>query len=165
MSIVLTLIIPTTFIMMVVYAIKGLIDIYRNRQNLSTKFCLPTIIMLITLIYTVFSPWRLDSERLESDVVLRACFEGTQNQAYIKFRHDKSFELNWTGVFGYDEWFIGTYTQEADTFFLHYETEKPYRFGDTIVNNGESLITINKFKKDSSQYFVPFYLGYCKGLN
>lgn len=161
----LTLLIPTTFIMMVVYAIKGLIEIYRNRQNLSAKFCLPTIITLTTLIYTVFSPWRLDSERLESDVILRACFEGTQNQAYIKFRQDKSFELNWTGVFGYDEWFIGTYTQEADTFFLHYETEKPYRFGDTIINNGESLITINKFKKDSSQYFVPFYLGYCKGLN
>ena len=161
----LTLLIPTTFIMMVVYAIKGLIEIYRNRQNLSAKFCLPTIITFTTLIYTVFSPWRLDSEKLESDVVLRACFEGTQNQAYIKFRQDKSFELNWTGVFGYDEWFIGTYTQAADTFFLHYETEKPYRFGDTIVNNGESLITINKFKKDSSQYFVPFYLGYCKGLN
>lgn len=161
----LNLLIPTAFIMMVVYGIKGLIQIYRNRQNLSFKFCLPTIIALTTLTYTVFSPWRLDSESLESRVLLRACFEGTQNQASIKLRQDKSFELNWTGVFGYDEWFIGTYTQKADTFYLHYEKEKPFRFGDTIVNNGASLITINKFKKDSSQYFVPFYLGYCKGLN
>lgn len=163
--IVLTLLIPTAFITMIVYAIKGLLQIYRNRQNLSFKFCLPTIIVLTTLFYTIFSPWRLDSDSLESKVLLRACFEGTQNQAYIKLRQDKSFELNWTGVFGYDEWFIGTYTQKADTFYLNYETKKPYRFGDTIVNDGESLITINKFKVDSNQYFVPFYLGYCKGLN
>lgn len=161
----LTLLIPTAFIMMVVYAIKGLAQIYRNRQNLSFTFCLPTIIALTTLTYTIFSPWRLDSESLESKVMLRACFEGTQNQAYFKLRQDKSFELNWTGVFGYDEWFIGTYTQKADTFYLHYDTKKPYRFGDTIVNDGESLITINKVMVDSDQYFVPFYLGYCKGLN
>lgn len=161
----LILLIPTAFIMIVIYGIKGLIQIYRNRQNLSIKFCLPTIIALTTLTYTVFSPWRLDSESLESKVLLRACFEGTQNQAYIKLRQDKLFELNWTGIFGYDKWFIGTYTQKVDTFYLYYETEKPLRFGDTIVNNGERLITINKFKKDSSQYLVPFYLGYCKGLN
>lgn len=163
--VVLTLLIPTAFISMFVFTIKGFIQIYRNRQNLSFKLYLPTIVAFTTLTYTIFSPWRLDSESLESKVVLRACFEGTQNQAYIKFREDQSFELNWTGIFGYDEWFIGTYTQKADTFYLRYETEKPFRFGDTIVNNGESLITINQLKKDSSQYFVPFYLGYCKGLN
>jgi len=154
--IILTLLIPVAFIMMVVYFIKGLVQIYRNRKHLTFKFFIPTLITLATLIYTIFSPWRLDSENLESKVLLRACFEGTQNQAYIKLRQDKSFELNWTGVFGYDEWFFGAYTQKADTFYLHYETKKPFRFGDTIVNNGESLITINKFRKDSTQYFVPF---------
>lgn len=161
----LTLLIPTTFIIMVVHAFKGLIQIYRNRQSLSFKLCLPAIIAFTTLTYTIFSPWRLDSESLESSVLLNACFEGTQNQAFIKFRKDKSFELNWTGVFGYDEWFIGTYTQKADTFYLNYTSKKPYRFGDTIINNGNSLIAINKLKIDSNQYFVPFYLGNCKGLN
>lgn len=161
----LTLLIPIAFIMMFFYVIKGLLKIFRNRQHLSFRFCLPTLFALTTLIYTLFSPWRLDSEKLESNVVLRACFEGTQNQAYIKLRQDKSFEINWTGVFFYDEWFLGTYSQNADTIYLNYETARPFRFGDTIVNNGNSLITINKFKKDSSQYFVSFYLGYCKGLN
>ncbi|MGL4596325.1 MAG: hypothetical protein ACRCYO_02280, partial [Bacteroidia bacterium] len=78
---------------------------------------------------------------------------------------DNSFELNWTGAFGYNEWFIGNYTQKADTFYFHYKSEKPFRFGDTLVNNGEHLISINKFKKDSTQDFVSFYLGYCRGLN
>jgi len=161
----LTTLIPVAFVMMAVYAIKGLAEIYRNRKYLTFKFCVPAFIAITTLTYTIFSPWRLDSEKLGSKVLLNACFEGTQNQAYIKLREDKSFELNWTGVFLYNEWFTGTYIQKTDTFYLHYETEKPFRFGDTIVNNGESLITINKFRKDSMQYFVPFYLGDCKGLN
>lgn len=162
---VLTLLIPIAFIVIVVYFIKGLISILRNRKHLSFSIFLPILISLTTLAYTLFSPWRLDSDKLESPVVIRACFEGTQNQAYIKIRKDKSFEINWTGVFFYDEWYFGTYSQNGDTIFLKYKTDKPYRFGDTILNNGSSLIPLNKFKKDSSQYFVPFYLGYCKGLN
>ncbi len=165
LRIVLTLLIPIAFIVIVVYLIKGLITIWRNRQHLSFSILLPTLISLITLAYTLFSPWRLDSDKLESPVVIRACFEGTQNQAYIKMRKDKSFEINWTGVFFYDEWYFGTYSQNGDPIFLKYKTDKPYCYGDTILNNGSSLIPLNKFKKDNSQYFVPFYLGYCKGLN
>jgi hypothetical protein len=165
LRIVLTLLVPITFIVIIVYFIKGLSTILRNRKQLSLLIFLPTLSSLITLAYTLFSPWRLDSEKLESSVVIRACYEGTQNQAYIKMRKDKSFEINWTGVFFYDEWHFGTYSQKGDTIFLKYKTDKPYGFGDTILNNGSSLITINKFKKDSSQFFLPFYLGYCKGLN
>lgn len=160
-----TLLVPITFIVIVFYFVEGMFEIFRNKKPLSLHSYLPTVIALITLTYALFSPWRLDSEKLESDVVLRACYEGTQNQAFIKLRHDKSFEINWTGIFGYNEWFKGTYSQKEDTIYLNYKADKPSRFGDTILNNGNSLITINKIKKDSSQYFVPFYLGYCKGLN
>lgn len=163
--ILLTLLIPITFLLMVVNLMKSLFTILRNRPNLSLPILLPGLISLATLAYTLFSPWRLDSDSFESPVVIRACFEGTQNQAFIKLRKDKSFEINWTGVFFYNEWFLGTYSQRGDTLFLSYKTDKPYRFGDTIINNGRTLIPINKFKIDSSQYFVPFYLGYCKGLN
>lgn len=115
--------------------------------------------------YTFFSPYKFDSEKLESETILRACFEGTQNQAVIRFRKNKTFEINWTGAFFADSWYFGTYKQNADTFYLHYSTKKPYRFGDTILNNKEALITLNKAKIDSEQYFVSFYIGYCKGLN
>lgn len=163
--IILSLLIPITFITVLIYFIKGLIQIFRNGHSLTFKFWLPTIICLVTLTYTIFSPYRLDSENLESKIILRACFEGTQNQATIKFRENKTFEINWTGAFLADRWYTGMYKQKNDTFYLNYTTEKPYRFGDTILNNGKSLIILNKFKIDSSQYFVPFYLGYCKGLN
>lgn len=163
--ILLTLLIPVSFVYIVIYLIKGLIQIFRNIKQLSIKICLPFFITTLTLTYLFFSPYRLDSEKLGSKVRLRACFEGTQNQAYILFREDQTFEINWTGVFFANGWYYGTYSQKADTFYLDYRTEKPYRFGDTIVNTGQSLITINKYRIDSSQYFVPFYLGYCKGLN
>ena len=97
--IILTLLIPTTFITIVVHFIKGLIQVFMNRKNLAFKIFPPAIISATTLIYTIFSPYRLDSESLESKIVLRACFEGTQNQATLKFRKNKTFEINWTGVF------------------------------------------------------------------
>lgn len=161
----LTLLIPISFVYIVIYLIKGLIQIFRNKKPLSIIICLPFFITLSTLIYLFFSPYRLDSEKFGSKVRLRACFEGTQNQAFILFRENQTFEINWTSVFFSNSWYYGTYIQKADTFYLNYTTEKPYRFGDTIVNNGLSLITINKHRIDSNQYFVPFYIGYCKGLN
>jgi hypothetical protein len=161
----LTVLIPVAFVAISVFLVKGVINIFKYRKQLSFAICLPTLIVVFTFSYLFFSPYRLNSEKLCSEVVLRACFEGTQNQAYILFREDQTFELNWTGVFFANNWYYGNYTQNADTFYLNYVSKKPYRFGDTIVNNGQDLITINKKLIDSSQYFVPFYLGYCKGLN
>ena len=160
-----TLLFAVTLIAIVVYFFKGLFQAFGTRFSLTFNHLIPTIICGITLGYTVFSPYRVNSEGFESKIIFRACFEGTQNQATLKFREDKTFEINWTGVFFYDSWYTGTYKQNADTFYLQYSSEKPYRFGDSILNNGQSLITLNKIKIDSSQYFVPFYLGDCKGLN
>jgi len=164
--ILLTLFIPITLVTIIVYCIKGAIEVFRNRKNLTTWTFTPFAICTITLAYTLFSPYRLNSENLtnRSEIIIRACYEGTQNTAVLKFRENQTFELHWTGFFS-SNWFCGTYEQKADTLFLYYSTEKPYRFGDSIVIKDDLLITINRHKIDSSQYFVPFYLGYCKGLN
>ena len=162
---ILTLLVPIIFITMIVYCVKGIFGVFQNRKNLTIRILIPFIICTVTLIYTLFSPYRLNSEKLESKVTLRACYEGTQNQSTLKFRENHTFELHATGVFFYSEWFYGTYTQKADTLFLNYSTEKPYRVGDTLMIENDLLITINQHKVDSSQYFIPFYLGYCKGLD
>jgi type III secretory pathway component EscS len=163
--IVLTLLIPTLLITIVVYEIKGIIQIISNRQNLSLKFCLPTIICSLTLLYTIFSPYKLDSENLESEVEFRACYEGTQNQAYIKFRQNKSFELNWTGAFGYDEWWTGTWKKIGDTLLLKYNTKKVEQLGDTILIANGYLNPIGH-SVDTVKFRRPmFYLGYCRHEN
>lgn len=163
--IILTLLIPITFIAIAVYTISGLINIFRNRQNLTLTLCLPTIITLTTLIYTIFSPYRLDSEKLESKVAFRACYEGTQNQAYIKFRQDKTFELNWTGVFGYDEWWMGQWNKKGDTLILKYNGKEVKQLGDTVLIANGYLNPIGH-SADTTKYPYPmFYLGYCKHEN
>lgn len=159
--IVLTLLIPITLVAMVVYAIKGIIQLIKHRKEVTINRWLPTAVALVTLSYTFLSPYRLDSERLESKVVLRACYEGTQNQAYILFRADSTFEMNFTGIVA-DKWYYGTYNRNADSLFLRYRTKQPLHFGDTLTIKGDNLLTT---KKDTSKFYIPFYLGYCKGLN
>ena len=165
--IILTLLIPTTFIAMFVYAISGLIGIVRHRQNLNLIYCLPTIIAVTTLIYTFFSPWQFDSENWESKVEFRACYEGTQNQSYIKFREDKTFEINSTGVFFTNFWYTGQWTKSGDTLFMKFDNEKPGLLSDTVVIHNDHLIPMDKLTlADSTKdYRRHYYLGYCKGLN
>jgi hypothetical protein len=164
--ILLTLLIPTTFILILVYAFKSLFNIYRERRNLTFKLCLPAIIALISLTYIFFSPWHFDSESLESEVQFRACYEGTQNQSYIKFRKDKSFEINSTGVFFSDYWFTGQWRKNGDTIFMKFEKEKPRLLSDTIVIRNEYLVPLTELNRDTTiNYGRCYYLGYCKGLN
>ncbi|TPG37512.1 hypothetical protein [Flavobacterium pectinovorum] len=161
----LTLLIAITFITIIVYVIKGIIELVRNRQNLNFKSCFPIIICSITLLYTFLSPYRLDSENLESKVEFRACYEGTQNQAYILFRKDKTFEINWTGVFGYNEWWTGKWTKKGDILSLKYDNEKNEQLGDTILIANDFLNPIAK-SFDKVKYPRPmFYLGYCRHEN
>lgn len=150
-------------------SVKILIEIVRiikNRKTPKSTSFLPIGILLIGLLDGIYNPLRLNLENVYGDVTFRACFEGTQNQATFKLREPDRFEIHWTGVFFYDEFFEGTYSQIEDTLFLDYQNERPKRFGSKILmdNENEILRTIG-IEKDSMEYEVPFYYGYCKGLN
>jgi hypothetical protein len=150
---------------MVIYSIKGLIEIYRNRKNLTFKFCLPTIIVLITLAQTLFSPWRPDSESWESNVELRACHEGTQNWNTIKFRSDHSYEINHRSFTS--SWALGQWNRNGDTLFMNSTKGVDNFIKDTMVIRNEYLIPVGQVKLADSlkMYNRYYYLGYCKGLN
>ncbi|MGN6398197.1 MAG: hypothetical protein ACTHMI_21670 [Mucilaginibacter sp.] len=89
----------------------------RKQHNLKTH--LPAFIYTLTLILCYIVP---SSETFESDAIIVAKNEGTQGQNIIKFRTNKTFEMNSTAVFGYNEWFTGTYTKKGDTLLLYYDT-------------------------------------------
>jgi hypothetical protein len=161
----LAVLIPITFITICLFEIKGIIKIIRNLKNLNLKFCLPTIICSITLLYTIFSPYRIDSENLESEVEYRACYEGTQNQAYILFRKDKTFELNWTGVFGFNEWWTGKWEKKENILTLKYNDKMAEQLGDTILIENGYLNPIGKSFNKKKYPNSMFYLGYCKNKN
>ncbi len=157
------IIIVLCYVLIVLGSLKSIITLLRSRDKIKNHN-VTSAIYLVTLTYVVLSPYRLDSERLESEVVLRACYEGTQNQSYVKFRADKTFEMNWTGIFGYDEWWTGSWRRNGDTLFLKYNGKKIRQFGDTIVvANGY----LNPLNRPNGKYNPKqlFYLGYCRHEN
>ena len=164
---ILSLLILITFVTIIIYEIKSIVTLFRNKHNLTLKIAAPFIICSLTLLYTLFCPYqyKLDSEKLESKVNFRACYEGTQNQAYILFRHDQTFELHWTGVFGYNEWFSGNWKKSGDTLHLKYDAKKVKQLGDKILISNGYLNPIGN-SVDKEKYPRPmFYLGYCKNEN
>ena len=165
MFLLLTLIIVITFVGIIAGLFQGLVKLVKNRKTVNFRPLLPLFIYTLTILYTFFSPYRFDSENLESGVVLIACFEGTQNQAVLKFRKNNTFDIHWTGTFFANNWYFGTYKKVSDTIFLSYKSERPYRIGDTLLNANQELLTLNQSRIDTQQYFVSFYVGRCLGLN
>ncbi len=162
---ILTLLIPICFIAICTYVAQGIINSIRHRNNLSTEYYISTIVCLFTLCYSVLSPYRLDSQSLESDIEFQACYEGTQNQSTVKFRKDKSFELHSTGAFFANTWYTGQWNRIGDTIHLKYDNKKSERFGDLLLIKDGYLHNIGKSAKIMKVNIPHFYLGYCKHEN
>jgi hypothetical protein len=161
------LLIVAGFIWLVIKLVKEIIGLIKNRKTYKWNHLLPTILIVGVLCFTCLNTFSLDIEdKVYGKVVFIACYEGTQNQATFKLREGNRFEIHWTGVFFYDEYFTGTYRQTGDFLILDYYTDRPIRFGDRIFmdKQNELLTTIGQ-NKDSLKNVVLFYYGYCKGLN
>jgi len=140
------------FLTMAVFFVKSIKRSIKKRKQSDFKPHLPTIIYTITFILCSVIP---GSESFESASVLVAGYEGAaQGQSIIKFRKNKTFEMNTTAVFGYNEWFTGTYIQKGDTLLLAYETKKPRNIGNKLLETDKELITIDK-PKDSTIRYTP----------
>ncbi|WP_143525172.1 hypothetical protein [Labilibacter marinus] len=117
--------------------------------------------MTVLLIDGMFNPLKINLEKIYGQVDFRACYEGTQNQATFELRETGKFEIHWTGVFFYDEFFMGEYKKNGDTIFLDFETEIPRDLSDTLIIDGDYIYSL----KSDSLISTYFYLGHCKGLN
>ncbi|WP_207531608.1 hypothetical protein [Desertivirga arenae] len=160
------LIICILLIILLVDFIKGLVKLFKNRKALKLNLFFPILIALAVFLDLQYNLFKIDLTSLYGKTTFRACFEGTQNQATFELKGKDRFELHWTGVFFYDKYYVGSYRKTGDTLFLTYKTDKPMRFGEKVLmdNTSQRLVVI-KSKSDSSQFSVPFYYGYCKGLN
>jgi len=157
----LCLLIFAVFVTLVIYLIKGLIVIVKNRRSLSFSFFLPVLIYILVPLGGSF----IDLDTLERKIILRGCYEGTQNQAYIVFREDHTFELNWTGVFFYDEWYSGKWNKKGDTINMKYDGEIIRQLGDKVIIKQGYFKPVGK-QADTVMFPRPmFYVGFCKGEN
>ena len=160
----LTLMIPITFVLIFILWVKGIIQIKRNWKQLSFTLCLPTIICTVTILFIFFNRFGT-SEQFESEVEFRACYEGTQNQAYILFRKDKTFEVNSTGVFFADKWWTGHWNKKDNILTLKYDKKKFDVLGDSLLIKDGHLIPLKPMEDTTRTNRPIFYLGFCKGEN
>lgn len=143
---------------------KIIIEITRlikQRENLTFNLYIPILIMTLFLLDGMYNPLKVNLDKLYGQVVFRACYEGTQNQATFKLRESGKFDIHWTGVFFSDNFYTGDYIKNGDTLLLNFNTEIPRNFDDTLIIKGEYLYR----QKADSLISTHFYLGYCKGLN
>lgn len=160
------LVIFVLFFWLIVGILKEIIILIKLRKNLNFKLFIPILIMIFMLLDGIFNPLRIELHRMYGKVVFRACFEGTMNQATFQLLDNNRFEIHWTGVFFYEEYFIGTYDKRGDTLYLDYWGEPPGRFGQKILmNNDEEILETLSKDYDSLKNYAPFYYGFCKGLN
>lgn len=123
---------------------------------------LSSALLVLVLFDVWYNPLKIDLDPpLYGAVVTRACYEGTQNQATLKFRESGRFDLHATVVFGADRFLVGSYGRAGDTLFTWYEGERHWRLSDTLVLQDGRMMMI----RNDSLLPSYFYLGHCKGLN
>lgn len=154
------------FFWLIVKIIKETVRLIKQRKTMTFRLFIPIMIMTLMLLDGMFNPLKIDLNKIYGNVVFRACYEGTQNQATFKLLEKNKFEIHWTGVFFYDEYFVGTYEKRGDTLYLDYRGKKPVRFGERVLmNNDKEILETLRRDDDSLRNVVPFYYGFCKGLN
>lgn len=149
------------FFWLIVKIIIEITRLIRQRNSLTFKLFVPILIMTVLLLDGMFNPLKIDLDKVYGHVDFRACYEGTQNQATFKLRESGKFDIHWTGVFFYDEFFTGDYVKNGDTILLDFKTEIPRNLSDTLVLDGDYIYSL----KSDTLISTYFYLGYCKGLS
>ncbi|MEO6630605.1 MAG: hypothetical protein ABIN13_02745 [Mucilaginibacter sp.] len=138
------------FIVTVVFFIRSVRRSIKKRKQRILKTHLPALIYVLTFVLCTVIP---GSQSFESDPVIVAGYKGTQNETIAKFRKNNTFEINSTAVFGYNQWFTGTYTKKGDTLLLAYDKIAPGGIGKTLLKNKGELITLDK--TNSTHRFIP----------
>ena len=153
--------IAVLFVVLSIKLIREIAQIFKKRSHLTFHLVTPSIVIGILLFDGLFNPLKLDLDKMYGRVDFQACYEGTQNQAVFKFREGGSFDIHWTGVFFYDQFFTGQYIKKGDTLLLDFDTKPPGKLSDTILVAQGTILSLK------SDTLIPtnFYLGHCKGLN
>jgi hypothetical protein len=151
------------FIWIVIGIIKSSISIFRKNEKVAHIVGL--LIYLSPIILLAINRCKLSSEMFESKVQMEGCYEGTQNQTHVLWRENGTFEINATGVFGYDKWWTGKWKRSKDTIEMKFDKNVFEALGEKVVIYDGMLIPFNKLSYQNINERAQFYLGPCKGKN
>jgi hypothetical protein len=129
---------------------------WRRLANYLTITAIPFVI-----IASGFDFLTANENTLQSDVRIRACYEGTMNTSRLYLRENGEFEDFNIGFFAYVNYVCGTWRMNGDTIHL------------TITSGHHNLLKQRMIIKDNFLYAIEqdtlkptfYYLGQCKGLN
>ncbi len=161
------LLIVALFFWLIIKLVKEVIALIKRIKEFTWTHLLPTILILLVFCFIFFNTISFDIEdRIYGKVIFQACYEGTQNQSTFKLRENNRFEIHATGIFFYDKYITGHYTQHGDTLDLAYDGDHYRNIGNKLLmNNKDQVVEPIMEKPDSSSRQLTFYYGYCQGLN
>jgi len=146
---------------LIVKIIKEVIWLSKQRNNLNYKIFIPTLIMTMALLDGLFNPFRIDLDFIYGEVNIQAYSEYGPGQEILKIRDNGKFDLQSTGVFFYNRWYLGKYKKNGDTIALNFDGNSPRNFCDSLVVRGEKIYEI----ENDSLINSSFILETTKGLN
>lgn len=129
---------------------------WRKISNVFTVLTVPTAVII-----SGFDSLTADENTFQSNVMIRACYEGTMNTSRLYFRENGEFEEFNIGFFAHVNYVSGTWKMNKDTILL------------TVKSGQHNLLKDKMILKDNYFYAIDrdtikptfYYLGQCKGLN
>ena len=145
----------TLFICLIVWTITLIWRITRNSEwrrpaNFLTVSAIPMVIII-----SGFDSLTADENTFQSDVKIRACYEG------LYFRENGEFEDFNIGFFAHVNYVSGTWKMDGDTIMLKITSGKHNLLKGRMIIKDNFLYAIEKDSIKPTFY----YLGECKNLN
>jgi hypothetical protein len=144
-----------------IWTVKLILRIVRNSEWRSLSNILTVLAIPAVVVVSRFDSLSVDENTFQSDVKIRACYEGTMNTSRLYLRENGKFEDFNIGFFAHVNYVSGTWKMDGDTILLNITSGQHNRLKSKMVIKDNSLYAVDKGIMEPASY----YLGQCKGLN
>lgn len=129
---------------------------WRKVSNFLTVLAIPIIVIV-----SGFKALTADENTFQSEVKIRACYEGTMSTSRLYLRENGEFEDFDIGFFAYVNYARGTWKMDGDTIKLTIKSGHHNLLRNKLVINDDFLYAV----EEDTIKPIFYYLGQCKGLN
>jgi len=151
----------TIFICVTIWTSSLIWRIIRNSEWRTLLNVLTILAVPLAVIISGFDTLTADENTFQSDVKIRACYEGTMNTSRLYFRENGEFEDYNIGLFAHVSYVSGTWKMNGDTIRLTIKSGYHNILKDRIIIRDNFLYAIEQDTIKPTFY----YIGRCKGLN
>ena len=151
----------TIFICLTIWIVTLVWRVMRNSAWRRLSNFLTILSIPVAVVISAFDSFNADENTFQSDVKIRACYEGTMNTSRLYFRENGDFEDFNIGFFAYVNYVSGTWRREGDTLLLTIKSGQHNLLKDKMMIKNNFLYAVDQDTIKPTFY----YLGQCNGLN